>query len=91
MKAVFSLKSFSKKKIQGQSPDKWLASLNEISVHPREDGVLVKNVCCPDVQVTEKEKKQTKYVPLAGSVLLLPEKNPIIFVCGHAFRVVEQD
>jgi hypothetical protein len=86
MKLVFFLTSFSKRKIQGQPANKWLASLNEIQIQPREDGVLVKNICCPDLQVAEKEKK--KYVPLAGSVLLIPEKNSVVFIHGHTFKVV---
>ena len=80
---LFSLKAFLSK-IEGKPADNWLKENNEITVIQRKDGVVVKNICCDNLQVNGKGGEY-KFVPMSTSVLLQPDENSIIKINGYLF------
>lgn len=86
MGKVFSLKP-RVSEIEGKPAEKWLRENNEIIVIPRNDGVAVKNVCCTDIKVNGKNGRD-KFVPMSTAVLLQPNENSIIKICGHLFTLI---
>lgn len=73
-----------RKKIKGMPANQWLAKNEEILLHRREDGIVVKNICCSDVRVGNSEGKE-RPVPFAGTAILAPEGHIYIRIYGYVF------
>jgi hypothetical protein len=74
------------KKIDGVPAKKWLEKNQDINITPREDGVVLRNIACVDIQ-TINARGEEKHLPLATTVLLTPEEKPLVRIHGFLFAI----
>ncbi len=82
----YRLRSAAKRRIEGQPAKRWLENHPDFTIIPREDGVIVKNICCPEMEALC-HGNRGKNVPMATSVLLTPEGKFGIRIYGHLFQI----